>query len=396
MVHMVARHPNEVPTIIQELERQSKTARDFIAQGPALKATVTHEFPNGDPDGINLAVPVSGPDFPPTAYGLTRTAHQQLGERLAIPRPYYQRMLEAAPALLAENVNTWLGRDGDRRWMTRMLDGNVRALVSDRYRPLDSYALAFRSLRVSKAAGAVPHRVDLTDDRFEMRLIHRDWQDRMADEDGIAVARYGGNTAPIPGPVSDYHDEDGGGQFLPGAYLKNSETGRGGFGVGVYVIDAICNNGYIVEQGVAQIHLGERHALGELVTSETQRKKDDALWSEVEDVIRGVFDREKFTAIVKRFRASQEAILEKPIEAVEAVCADAGFDDQEKQDILNELMSPSWERPTAPNSVFALLSAVTAMAHKVDEDSEKVTDLQTVGARLLDPDHLVRIGVKVR
>ena len=45
------------------------------------------------------------------------------------------------PQLLDRNVNTWLQSDGDRR-MIRTLDGQVRAVLSDRISWLDNFDLA--------------------------------------------------------------------------------------------------------------------------------------------------------------------------------------------------------------------------------------------------------------
>src|SRR5574341_1052195 len=83
-------------------------------------------------------------------------AHEQLAEKTGIPRKYYDRMLEAAPELLAENVNTWFRRepanrlvrmlrpltDADERALARTgAQMSVRAVLSDRYRPLDHGSL---------------------------------------------------------------------------------------------------------------------------------------------------------------------------------------------------------------------------------------------------------------
>ena len=74
-------------------------------------------------------------------YGITDLARRQLADKLKIPFAYFERMRTEQPALLDGNVNTWLQTDTERRMM-RTLDGQVRAVLSDRYRRLDNYDLA--------------------------------------------------------------------------------------------------------------------------------------------------------------------------------------------------------------------------------------------------------------
>jgi len=80
-------------------------------------------------------------------YGITSLARRQLADKLKIPLAYFERMRTEQPPLLDRNVNTWLQTDGDRR-MIRTLDGQVWAVLSDRYRRLDNYDLAENVLAI--------------------------------------------------------------------------------------------------------------------------------------------------------------------------------------------------------------------------------------------------------
>ena len=75
------------------------------------------------------------------SFGVTDNARRQLAEKLKIPFPFFQRLEVNHPDLLSQNVNTLLHREPQRP-MVRTLDGNVRAFLSDSYRPLDNYDLA--------------------------------------------------------------------------------------------------------------------------------------------------------------------------------------------------------------------------------------------------------------
>ena len=123
--------------LVSELLRQAESKRDFLT--PANRLTFDC---NGT--GPTLEVDLAGH---PEAFPLRDTGHQQLAERLEIPKTYYDRMREEAPFLLEENVRTWLGRS-EKQFLVRTLDGQARAILSDRYRVLDNDDLANAALPV--------------------------------------------------------------------------------------------------------------------------------------------------------------------------------------------------------------------------------------------------------
>ncbi len=124
-----------------ELERQQATKHDYVAANAAIEML---------PD-TRIALKDTG-EFKATDY-----THSQIATYTAIPKPYYDRLRSEEPSLLATNVNRWLHdvkRDvkgettnGDRR-MLRTLDGNARAFLSNRYRPLDNFDIASAALPV--------------------------------------------------------------------------------------------------------------------------------------------------------------------------------------------------------------------------------------------------------
>ena len=122
--------------LLEEVTRQSEGKRDYLA--PSRKLSVSTHV-----DGSFLEVPTpTGEPLP-----IKDTAHGQIAERVGIPKAYYDRMRENAPALFDENVNHWLKISDDRR-LIRTLDGHARAFLSDRYRMLDNDDLAAVALPI--------------------------------------------------------------------------------------------------------------------------------------------------------------------------------------------------------------------------------------------------------
>ena len=105
-----------------ELQRQLASKRDMIVPTGLMH----HETAA---DG-STRIRVETPDGMKT-YPTTELFRRQLADKLKIPFAYFERMRTEQPALLDRNVNTWLQTEGDRR-MLRTLDGQVRAVLSDR------------------------------------------------------------------------------------------------------------------------------------------------------------------------------------------------------------------------------------------------------------------------
>ena len=146
----------ELSDLAQELERQRVTKRDFIAPSKLISMNV-----NGD---ISLQIGDQG------NFEIRETAHQQIAQRLGIPQKYYEKCLKEDTKLLSENVNAWLQKDQDKR-MVRTLDGQARAFLSSRYRPLDNFDLAEIVLPVLTESGCRIESSALTEKRFYIKAI---------------------------------------------------------------------------------------------------------------------------------------------------------------------------------------------------------------------------------
>src|SRR5688572_19353165 len=141
-----------------ELERRQKAAKDFLV--PQSKIAV--EVVEGE-------VVVGGINGGPLT--IAPYAHGQIASHLDIPRAYYERMRAEHPALLAENVRTWLRDAAEEKRMVRTIDGNIRAFLSPKYRPLDNAPLADIALNKLIDSGAQVISSALTETRMYIKAI---------------------------------------------------------------------------------------------------------------------------------------------------------------------------------------------------------------------------------
>jgi hypothetical protein len=322
--------------LVRELERQKKNSLDLIVESSTLKAVPDEK------DGIRLAIPEYG-EFP-----LTEWAHGQLADKVGIPRRYYERMRNSGKSwLLAENVNAWLG-ERERR-LIRILDGKIRAILSDRYRMMDNYDIVFLALDEFKRRETVEiYRIDLTETMLYLKAIDRTLAESIREEDVV----YGG------------------------IIIRNSEVGASALRIEPFILRRVCGNGLILQQSLKKIHLGRQTLeIGEIDWSdETRELEDRAIWSKVRDIIRATFDRQVFQSWIKKLRESTQVKIEKPIEAVENIVGHLGLSEEQKQRLLMHFSEPT---------KYGLINAVANLAGE-SKDVEEQVKLEEYAGRMLE------------
>jgi hypothetical protein len=314
----------DLKELVEELKRQKENSLDIISRDEDIKAIPDNEF------GLLLKVSNKG------AWPLTEWAHSQLAEKLEIPKRYYDRMRESKKfELLSENINAWLG--GKRR-LIRILNGRIRAILSDKYRIIDNYDLVFLALDEFKRKETVEiYRIDLTETMLYLKAIDRTLTDSVKDEDII----YGG------------------------LIIRNSEVGASALRIEPFILRRICSNGLILEHSLKKIHLGRQTLeINEIDWSdETRELEDRILWSKVRDIIKATFDRKVFSSWVKRFKESIEIEIEKPIEAVNNIVRHLGLTEEQKQKLLMHF---------SETTKYGLINAVTNLAGQSKNIEEQI------------------------
>lgn len=365
----------QIAQLAQELERQSKSRRDYIVRTSEIRA-------HADEDGMRLLLPS---DMGPVSYNIGPVAHEQLSWRLDITGNYYRKMTSEAPELWVQNVNYWAERS-KKNWLARTLDGRVRAIMSNQYRILDNTELFFTAFDEAKKAGAKIVAADLTERRFYMKILHPEFMERIpaiqkAVQHRREARQLQGHTIYQGFEGLDEEDTE---VIVPGLALSNSETGDGSMRAELFFYALICSNGLIGERSVSKMHLGGRIDEAWL-SSETRQLQDATVWSEVRDVIRSAFDADVFKTYVDKMRGASEEQLGDPIRAVEVVAKNNGFSDDDKQRMLNELMVGG------DTSVLGLINAVTALGRDKPnyDDGYKYEQL---GGKLLN-DHADLVAV---
>jgi len=285
---------------------------------------------------------------------LRKTAHQQFAQRLGVPKPYYDRMREQAPDLLATNLNHWLEHEPATR-LLRTMDNQVRAFLSDRYRPLDNFDLAEAMLPKLMGLEANVQSTGITEDRFYLKAVTERVQGEVKQGDVVQA----------------------------GIVISNSEVGHGSLKIEELDFRLVCLNGMIREAAVRRAHLGRNSGVDlidgarEFYRDETRRLEDAAFWNKVKDSADAVFDQSRFNRRLDQYREASQLALPAPVKAVDFVAERVGLLEREKESVLAHLIQGG------DLSAWGVANAVTRASQDVD-DYGRATELEAAGGTIVE------------
>jgi hypothetical protein len=328
-----------------ELKRQYETKRDFKLPACQLLVKTLDGRTTLDLDACGV--------FP-----ARDTAHAQLAELAGIPKAYYDRLREQAPALFDYNVNHWLSQNTSNR-LVRTLDGHARAILSTKYRRLDNFDLAEAALPILFDRGFEIVSCEITERRFFLKAV----------------------TPAIQGEVKR------GDLVQAGLCISNSEIGDGTLKIDPLLFFLVCTNGMIaVDNRVKKYHIGrgsdELDNATEFFRTETQEAADRAFWLQIRDVISGILTQEYLDAQLNKLRTSAEQqFLAPAAQVVEVTAKRFNFTNDERQSVLENLIHGHNGQPELTR--YGLAQAVTRASHGI-EDYERATEFETIGGQIIE------------
>lgn len=350
--------------LAKELQRQQESKKDFVA--PTTKLEVL--APQVSPEDAKFDRPLRLRVGESGEFGINRTAHGQLADHVGIPQKYYDRMRDDSPQLLAENVNHWLHKKPVPR-LVRVLDSNVRAFLSSRYRMIDNFDLASAALPVLQSNGAAVVSTEVTESHLYLKAV-------VAQRNRIELVR---------------------GDWLEfGISISNSEIGQGSVKIEPFINRLICTNGMIApDKGINKYHVGRQSAeletAYEVFRDQTREADDRAFFLKVIDVVRAGLDQQQARFLADRLKESTAVVIDAaPDKVVEQVTKRYSLTDGDQGNILRALIEGG-DRFTQ----WGLANAITRVAN-TEKDYEKATAFERMGgevAFLPQPDFRELIAV---
>lgn len=238
-------------------------------------------------------------NMPQGQFSLHGHAVGQLAEKMGVPARYLRELSEGASwqrALAANILNehsAWCGRT---RVLVRSVGSQVRGILSDSYRRLDSEKILTAFLSEAMGQGAVACDALMTDTRVFVETI-------------------------LPEPICIPTRLNGEVVIYMGARFSTSDYGDGAVDMRAFLLNGACLNGMVRESVMKQVHLGARLPDNLQLSERTYRLDTQTTMSAVKDFTKNLY--------------SKENIMQKAVEIQAASEAEVDFDKEIKRLVKN-------------------------------------------------------------
>ena len=362
-----------------EIERQADSKRDFVAPAQSVTMTVdeaamdefqrliakpvkstrrnrgrrtTRDEPKREVTLADSPMRITGLDGS-TDFGIRPFAHGQIAEKLGVPRRYYDRMATESPALLVQNVNHWMHSDTDKR-MFRVLDGHVRAYLSDSYRRMDYFDFLEAILPIIRQSGMEIISCQVTERKLYLKCVNAKLQGKVVGD--VVQA---------------------------GVVFTDSEVGAGKMNIQQMLYTLRCTNGMIGESVLGKAHLGRAQGdddrVQEMLTDTTKQHSDQVLWESVRDVTEKILtDQAWFDGTLAKLNAAADDKIEGDVPgAIVELQRQTKISEKASSGILRHLIAGG------DLSKWGMSSAVTRYSQDVD-DYDDASDFERLGHKVIE------------
>lgn len=372
--------------LVTELKRQASARYDFCVDARAIRVAKSAKFDSFFGDNtpyILLPIDSSASDYMPLdGYPLKKEALFQLARSVnpSIPTKFIEGLTTEYPTTAIDLMNDLLHKNANRHFI-RVLDNEVRAFLSDKYRVIDHYGIAMACLSAAQNSGGDIVECTLTDRKMRIKFTSKEIYDSLnLKRTGDKGSWYSGglgnqewlskvnaiSTGELPGGPGTVH---------PLITISNSETGFGGFNVRFGILMAICYNLATVEQVAQNIHLGARIELG-VYSPETVSAESKAILLKAGDAVKAAFNEVTFHRICNKLKDAQEREIEEPTDAVENIVQICKFSDEDEKKILEYFLRDY------DQTLFGLGQSVSRRAQDI-ENADKAAEFEQIAGNIM-------------
>lgn len=320
---------------------------DTIAKGKSLK----FDGQWSNPPGGGLEISYGGHHN-----SIHKHALGQIAQRAGVPNQYLTDLArstdrwknELACNILNEHYDKG---ETDTRFLLRAVKGQVRGVLSDKYRRLDSRPLLEAFAEECARVGAVPVDGISSDTRVSLRALNPTIYE------------------PVPGEVVAF-----------GVEWHNSDFGAGAHSLRAFMLRVWCLNGATMENAMAQVHLGRGISDDVELSKRTYELDTRTSISALRDVVRSLLSHRKIEASIATVRAAAQKdvtwaqvapALSKALLKGELAGVRDSF---ESQDVYN--------LPPGQN-MWRVSNALSWIAGST-EDADRKLELQRLAGQVLD------------
>jgi len=290
-------------------------------------------------DDVDLRIPEG-------IFNINSNAHSQISDRLNIPKKYYDSMAEI-PGLRTRNVNAWFEHKKEKR-LVRTLDGNARAFLSDRFKPIDNFLILNGFLPVVQEMNMRVKSCSLTETKMYMQFIFPEIKAEVKKGDIVNL----------------------------GVIMTNSEVGRGAVDVSAVAWRLVCENGMVGESLLNKYHTGRR--IGDeiqdynIFADDTIKAELDSFRKRLRDIFKAVIKDVFFAKMVDKMKVAAGDIVDDPVETLGNITRRYRFTQAEEKMVLNNYIAEG------DSTRWGIANSITALAHDI-EDRDRQHDVERIG-----------------
>lgn len=344
-----------VQATMQRLINEGKIAQDYIAPlGVELKRndhTPVITF-NGD-EGLKM-------NMPDGQFSLHANAIGQLADRMGIPQRYLRTLAGGAEwqiALAATMLNEHSGWTQRSRVLVRTVGTQVRGVLSDSYRRLNSVEILTAFVQEAAQQGAVISDAYMNDTKVWAETI-------------------------LPQPLVIPTAKNGDVIIFAGARFSTSDYGDGAVDMRSFLLNGACLNGMVRESVMKQVHLGSKLPDNLRLSQETYELDTKTTVSAVRDLTSGLFSRD--TLMQKAYEIQGASEMEVDLDReLNNLTKNGHLLKQEGQEVQKILMRNDPEDGVqGAATLWKLTQAITAHARELTP--ERSRELHEISGSLMN------------
>lgn len=340
---------------MDRLISEGKIAQDYIA-----------------PIGVNLKVNDHSPvitfsangslrmDMPDGQFTLHDNAIGQLADRMGIPQRYLRGLASGEPwakQLAATLLNEHSGWTQRSRVLVRTVGTQVRGVLSDSYRRLNSVEILTAFVQEAAQQGAVISDAYMNDTKIWAETI-------------------------LPTPLTVPTSKNGDVVIFAGARFSTSDYGDGAVDMRAFLLNGACLNGMVRESVMKQVHLGSKLPDNLQLSQQTYELDTKTTVSAVRDLTKGLFSKDNLMKKAIEIQGASEMDVDFEHE-LKRLTRDGGLLKQEGKEVEKILMRNDPEDGVQGGAtLWKLTQAITAHARELSP--ERSRELHELSGQLLN------------
>ena len=343
-----------VQATMERLINEGRIAQDYIAPlGVNLRERGERPVITfaGD-NGLSMRMPNG-------EFSLHATAVGQLAERMGGPSRYLKQLACGSEwqimlaATILNQHSDWTERS---RVLVRTVGSQVRGVLSDSYRRLNSEKILTAFIEEAAGQGAVISDAYMNDTKVWAETI-------------------------LPTPISIPTKNNGEVIIFMGARFSTSDYGDGAVDMRTFMLNGACLNGMVRESVMKQVHLGAKLPDNLALSDQTYALDTATTVSAVRDLTRGLYSRDNIMkkALEIQGASEVEVDLEKELKKLQGNGSILKAEQQAVEKLLMNNNPDDGVQGAA--TLWKLTQAITAHAREVSP--ERARELHEISGNLL-------------